>query len=80
MIETKNLTCKDVMKHICDNLGEDIDSEKCKDFKEHLNSCNCCQNYFKSVEKVIEFYKEYNFNLPKDVHSRLMDCLGLDEK
>ena len=45
------VTCKDVMMHICDNLGEDNGTEKCKCVKKHIEECSNCRNYFSSVEK-----------------------------
>ncbi|RJP71267.1 MAG: zf-HC2 domain-containing protein [Ignavibacteriales bacterium] len=74
-----NVTCKEVMNHICDNLGEELNSPRCIAIKEHLNSCPSCQSYFKNVEVTIDFYKKYNVNLPDEAHNRLIDYLGLKE-
>ncbi len=70
-------SCKDVMSHICDNLGEEMNSQKCVDIKAHLESCDNCQHYFNSVETTIEFYKKYNVELSDDAHNRLLNHLGL---
>lgn len=75
----KDPTCKDVMKHICESLGEDLESDKCLAIKSHLDDCNFCQNYFKTVELTIDFYKKYNAELPKNAHTRLMDFLNLND-
>lgn len=72
--------CKEVMDHICENLGEDLDSPRCVSIKEHLNSCESCQKYFKSVDTTITFYKEYNVTLSEDAHIKLLDVLGLNEE
>lgn len=72
-------TCKDVMAHICDNLGEELDSPKCIEIKTHLENCDNCQHYFKSVETTIQFYKKYNVQLSDEAHKRLIDFLGLKE-
>ena len=74
-----NITCKEVMSHICDNLGEQLNSPRCISIKEHLESCEHCQSYFKNVEMMIEFYKKYNVTLPVDAHNRLLLLLGLKE-
>lgn len=76
----KDVTCKEVSEHICESLGEDLDSPRCIAIKEHLKSCPNCQNYFTSVEKTIEFYKKYNLELPKESHDKLMDLLNLSDK
>ncbi len=73
------VTCLEVMSHICDSLGEDLDSERCKDIKYHLENCQECTNYFKSVEITIDYYKKYNVELPPKAHKRLMSFLELDE-
>jgi predicted anti-sigma-YlaC factor YlaD len=74
-----NITCKEVMGHICDNLGEQLNSPRCISIKVHLENCGHCRSYFKSVETTIEFYKEYNVTLPEDAHSQLISFLGLKE-
>ena len=71
------VTCKIVMDHICENLGEDLNSEKCIAIKNHLDECKDCKNYFNSVEQTIEFYRKYNINLPGEAHERLLNALGL---
>jgi predicted anti-sigma-YlaC factor YlaD len=79
MISDK-VNCKDVMKHVCESLGEDLNSESCRNIRMHLEECQDCKNYFVSVEKTIEFYKEYNIDMPPDAHNRLMSCLGLQDE
>ena len=78
-MDENKTSCKDVMSHICDNLGEELNSAKCLAIKSHLESCESCQKYFKSVENTIEFYKQYNIDLPEDAHDRLMKTLGLND-
>ncbi|MBN1301266.1 MAG: zf-HC2 domain-containing protein [Melioribacteraceae bacterium] len=79
-MEKNKITCKEVMNHICDNLGEDLDSPKCVAIKEHLENCESCQKYFHSVESTIQFYKIYNAELPEESHNKLMDYLGLSDE
>jgi len=76
---TEKVSCKEVMQHICQNLGNELNSEKCIEIKNHLDKCTRCQEYFKSVEITIECFKKYNVELPKDAHQRLMEFLNLDE-
>ncbi len=78
-VQGQSVTCKDVMHHICESLGEDLNSERCAAIKSHLDKCDGCQNYFKTVEITIEYYRKYNFELPPDVHERLMSFLRLEE-
>ncbi len=74
-----NITCKEVMHHLCENLGEDLNSPKCAAIKNHLDNCENCQSYFKSIESTILFYKKYDVKLSEDGHKRLLDFLGLKE-
>jgi predicted anti-sigma-YlaC factor YlaD len=75
----KKLDCKDVMNHICENLGEELDSPKCAEIKAHLEECDGCLEYFKSVDTTIKFYKNYNVKISRDAHNRLMDFLDLSD-
>jgi len=74
------VSCKEVMSHICESLGEDLNSPKCIDIKSHLEGCPSCQNYFESVDSTITFYKKYNVELDSEGHNRLLSVMGLDEK
>ncbi len=77
-MKEETVSCKEVMRHICDSLGEDLNSDKCRAIKAHLDECEGCQNYFKTVELTIDFYKKYNEDLPKGAHDRLMSFLDLE--
>lgn len=73
------VTCTEVMKHVCECLAEELDSDKCSNIKKHLDSCEKCRDYFQSVKITIDCYRKYNFDLPEDAHSRLMKFLDLKE-
>lgn len=79
-MKPQTVTCKDVMHHICESLGEDLNSERCVAIKTHLDECNGCKSYFKTVELTIDFYKKYNVEMPKDAHNRLMNFLNLNDE
>ena len=72
-------SCKEVMYHICDNLGEELNSPKCEAIKEHLEKCDNCKKYYNSIELTIDLYKKYDIQISDEVHDRLMDHLGLKE-
>lgn len=78
-MKNNNVSCKEVMSHICDNLGEELNSPKCLEIKAHLEDCDSCQKYFRNVETTIEFYKKYNVSLPEESHNKLLSFLGLKE-
>lgn len=79
-MKSNNIDCKKVMNHICDSLGEDLNSPKCVDIKSHLENCPSCQKYFDSVDSTITFYKKYNVELDNEGHQRLLSVLGLTEE
>jgi len=74
-MEMHKIECKEVMNHICDNLGEDFNSARCIEIKAHLEECGCCRNYFKSVNETIQLYKSYNVEVTEEIHKRLMNFL-----
>ena len=78
-MKQNKVNCKDVMSHICDSLGEDLNSPKCINIKDHLESCSSCQKYFESVDSTVKFYKKYNVELDNEGHNRLLSVLGLDD-
>lgn len=78
-MKVKKVTCKEVMNHICDNLGEDLDSPRCVAIKTHLDNCESCQKYFRNIDTTIQFYKKYNVKVDDEAHKRLISFLGLDE-
>ena len=78
-MKNSKVNCKELMSHICDSLGEDLDSPKCVNIKDHLESCPNCQKYFDSVDSTIKFYKKYNVELNDEGHQRLLSVLGLDD-
>lgn len=78
-MHNEEVTCKEVMSHICDNLGENLNSPRCIAIKEHLEKCGNCKCYFKSVEDTIQFYKKYNVEVSPQSHNKLMSILGLND-
>lgn len=78
-MKNSKVKCKEVMSHICDSLGEDLNSPKCINIKDHLEKCPSCQSYFESVESTVKFYKKYNVKLDNEGHQRLLSVLGLDD-
>ncbi|NUN08402.1 MAG: hypothetical protein HUU54_04425 [Ignavibacteriaceae bacterium] len=71
--------CKEVMMHVCENLGEQLDSPRCVAIKEHLASCDVCRHYFESVEQTIDFYRKYEIDVPENAHHKLVSILGLEK-
>lgn len=77
---SKEITCKEVMKYVCQCLAQDVSSSRCRELKEHLDDCTTCQEYLKSVEVTIDCYQKYNVEMPQDTHKKLMSFLDLEEE
>lgn len=55
--KTKLIHCKDVAKHICENLDENINSPICRKIKEHLKKCPDCAANLISLKRTIKLYR-----------------------
>ncbi len=51
------MKCGDVYLHICDHLDEDINSERCRQIRQHLAGCPHCTEYLKSLKQTITLYR-----------------------
>jgi predicted anti-sigma-YlaC factor YlaD len=76
----EKVSCKEVMRYVCECLAQDTSSDRCLELKEHLENCENCREYFKSVELTIDCYRKYNVELPKNVHAKLMNFLNLNDE
>jgi hypothetical protein len=70
---------KQLIKMICDNLGEDLDKLKTDDLKHAVKSSDKCMKLIKSLDLTVECYKKYNVEVSEDMHKRLMDFLGFEK-
>ncbi len=73
------VTCKEVISHICSSIGEDLDSPKCVEIRQHLEGCKSCKTFFRTVESTIQFYKQYNVEVTEEIHNRLWEKLDLTD-
>lgn len=68
-----------IVKQICDFMGEDLEGEACKEVQEHLAQCPTCRVYFDTVKKTVTMYRqnEEESTMPGDVKDRLYKVLNL---
>ena len=72
------MDCIKNIEEICSQLGEDLDSEKCKEIKAHLNDCPDCCAYVDTITKTVKIYKDLpDKEVPDEVHKRLWKVLKL---
>ncbi len=72
----KHLTCKESLAHICAEMDEHIESQKCREIKKHLEACPNCAAYLDSLKKTVRLYREYPCpKLPRRCRKELLATL-----
>jgi len=83
-MKTKSVTtirCKDVAKHICENLDEQVNSPVCRAIKKHLQECPKCNADLVSLKSTIGLYRRYPApKLSSVCHKNLMTKLSVINK
>jgi len=72
--------CEKLLKRLCDDMAENVNSELCADLKEHLETCEDCRNQVESVRGTVNLYhclKEKR--VPRDIHERLFKLLNVED-
>ena len=71
----------ELVRQICDFMGEDLNGEVCREVAEHLRNCPQCQVQFDSVKRTVSLYRrsECDEHIPEDVNNRLLKVLNLDK-
>lgn len=72
-MNSKKITCNQVLNHICENLDEEINSPTCLSIKFHLNECPDCAVYLKSLKNTINLYKNYPLPKPSGTANRKIE-------
>lgn len=71
--------CEQTMAQICEDLGEDINSEFCKEVKQHLDKCPECYASVNALKKTVYLYQLcFNEDVPQNVEKRLWRVLNLN--
>jgi predicted anti-sigma-YlaC factor YlaD len=74
----KIVRCKDVAKHLCENLDQQLNSRLCREIKKHLQECPNCTAYLDSLKKTISMYRSVSTpRMPNSAHKRLYAVLKL---
>jgi len=69
--------CRKTLDHICENLGEDLSSQRCASIRRHLDGCADCAAYLKSLRRIIALYKSYPIpSLSRNGRKRLEKALN----
>jgi len=69
----QHISCEEVHEHVCENLDEELDSPTCETIRMHINECEECASYLKSLKTTINLYKNYPAPHPSDSTSQHID-------
>ncbi len=73
-----DISCADVVNFICEQFGEDDNSERCRMIKAHIERCHNCGAYCDSMEKMIALYRASSPEFPESVREHLFKTLGMN--
>jgi hypothetical protein len=73
-------SCQEVMDYICAQFGEDENSARCRELKEHLDKCPDCSTYCDSIEKMIGLYRATSPCFSEEARRILLESLGIPEQ
>ena len=76
-----NMDHREIVKQICDFMGEDLDAPACREVAEHLKICPTCQVQLDTVKRTVTICRDIvdHEKLPVDVSKRLFSVLNLDD-
>jgi hypothetical protein len=71
---------KEIVKRICDFMGEDLDAPACQEVAAHVEKCPECKIYLDTIKKTVTLCRdlETSKKLPSDVNHRLFKVLDLE--
>lgn len=72
---------REIVKQICDFMGEDLDAPACREVAEHLKICPTCQVQLDTIKRTVTLCRDIvdNEKLPADVSERLFRVLNLND-
>ncbi|HNW58759.1 MAG TPA: hypothetical protein PKI62_03690 [bacterium] len=74
------MQCDKILREICNDLAEDIDSEVCGRLRSHLQECPDCTRQLSAMRTTIHLYHCLGEQeVPEAMHQRLAALLNLPE-
>ncbi len=72
--------CEELLKRVCDDLSENINSNLCQQLRDHLDECDDCRNQVESMRETVALYQCLkDKKVPKDIHERLVKMLNVED-
>jgi hypothetical protein len=59
MKRTHASNCESIFLGLCEHLGEDVHSSRCRTIHTHLRTCSDCRAYLAALRRTIALYKTY---------------------
>ena len=73
------MNCDEILNKICDELGEDINSDMCAEIRAHLKECSECREQVTSVRQTVDLFRCLkDKDVPGSVHERLIKMLNVE--
>jgi hypothetical protein len=77
-IHNYTVMCREVARHIQDQLDADLQKRTCREIWKHLRRCSNCTAYLDSLKKTILLYKRYpDPHLPTIIRQNLFAILKI---
>ena len=74
------MPCPDIFNRLCDELGENIDSELCQELKDHIDNCEDCRCCLESIKNTVHLFQQQpDKEVPADVTERLFKALDCEK-
>ena len=74
------MECNKILRQVCDDLAEDVNSEFCESLKNHLDQCENCRTEIGAMKNAVNLYKCLeNKEVPQDIHNRLVSLLNVQD-
>ena len=72
------MNCEKIVKQLCDELAEDVNSEVCLKIRQHLENCCDCRNQLASVRNTVNLFRCLEQrDVPENIHARLVQLLNV---
>ncbi|MBN2357422.1 hypothetical protein JXO59_15010 [candidate division KSB1 bacterium] len=73
------MDCEKILKEVCDELAEDINSELCERIRNHLKECPHCEQQLMAMRNTVNlFHCLSNEAVPSYIHDRLAKLLNVN--
>ena len=74
------MECDKMIKQVCDELAENIDSSFCDSLKKHLDECDYCKAQVGAMKNAVHLYQCLEQKeVPGDIHHRLLKMLNIED-